>query len=30
VSIGKFSVSTRKIEAVKDWLVPMTQKEVRS
>jgi hypothetical protein len=30
VSVGKISVSTKKVEAVADWLVPITQKEVRS
>jgi hypothetical protein len=30
VSVGKMSVSTKKVEAVADWLVPTTQKEVRS
>jgi hypothetical protein len=27
---GKISISTKKVEAVANWLVPMTQKEVRS
>ena len=30
VSAGKISVSTKKVEAVADWPVPKTQKEVRS
>jgi hypothetical protein len=30
VSTGKISVSTKKVEAVADWTVPTTQKEVRS
>jgi hypothetical protein len=30
MSAGKSSVSTKKVEAVADWLVPETQKEVRS
>jgi hypothetical protein len=30
VSVGKISVSTKKVEAVADWQVPTTQKEVRS
>jgi hypothetical protein len=30
VSNGKILVSTKKDEVVKDWLVPMTQKEDRS
>jgi hypothetical protein len=30
VSDGKISVSTKKVEAVADWPVPTTQKEVRS
>jgi hypothetical protein len=30
LSVGKISVSTKKVEAVADWLVPTTQKEVRS
>jgi hypothetical protein len=30
VSAGKISVSTKKVEAVADWPVPTTQKEVRS
>jgi hypothetical protein len=30
VSAGKISVSTKKVEAAADWLVPTTQKEVRS
>jgi hypothetical protein len=30
VSAGKISVSTKKVEAVADWRVPTTQKEVRS
>jgi hypothetical protein len=30
VSDGKISVSTKKVEAVGDWPVPTTQKEVRS
>jgi hypothetical protein len=30
VSAGKIYVSTNKVEAVEDWLVPTTQKEVRS
>jgi hypothetical protein len=30
VSTGKISVSTKKVEAVADWPVPTTQKEVRS
>jgi hypothetical protein len=30
VSAGKISVSTKKVEAVADWPLPKTQKEVRS
>jgi hypothetical protein len=30
VSVGKISVSTKKVEAVTDWPLPKTQKEVRS
>jgi hypothetical protein len=30
VSAGKISVSTKKVEAIADWPVPTTQKEVRS
>jgi hypothetical protein len=30
VSAGKIAVSTKKVEAVADWQVPTTQKEVRS
>jgi DNA-binding LytR/AlgR family response regulator len=30
VSASKISVSTNKVEAVADWLVPTTQKEIRS
>jgi hypothetical protein len=30
VSDGKISVSTKKVEALAEWPVPMTQKEVRN
>jgi hypothetical protein len=30
VSYGKISVSTKKVKAVANWALPMTQKEVRS
>jgi hypothetical protein len=30
MSVVKISVSTKKVDAVADWQVPTTQKEVRS